>query len=332
MSDITEAFRQELMTRIADILPDDMLNEVMTEFDVAISQYDVSKKEVSLAVVGDIPEVVKYYIASKAVANCSKQTLNQYKYKLQSFFKAVPKPYTNITTNDIRVYLYKYKQENKVNDHTVENTRRILNAFFTWMVDNEYLPKNPVSRIETIHYQEHEREPLTPYELELMRWNCKNIREKALVDFLFATGCRVSECAQVNISDVDWVTRSVIIRHGKGDKRRTVFFNAECELTLRKYLESRKDTNEALFVSSSCPKKRISVRAIQIAIKEIGERSNIKAFPHKLRHTFATAGIKGGMPLERLQALMGHANPHTTLIYAKLDSTDLQREHQRVFS
>ena len=124
----------------------------------------------------------------------------------------------------------------------------------------------------------------------------------------------------------------MIIRHGKGDKQRMVYFNAESELSLRKYLETRKDDNEALFVRQRSPYTRLSARAIENEIKGIGDRANIHAFPHRLRHTFATVGINGGMPLERLQTLMGHESPKTTLVYAKLDTTDLQREHRRVYT
>ena len=184
--------------------------------------------------------------------------------------------------------------------------------------------------MEKVKHQEPPREPLSAYELEVVRWNCKTIREKAMVDFLFSTGARVSECMNINLSDIDWATRSVIIRRGKGDKRRVVYFNAESELTLRKYLESRTDDNEALFVSCRNPHGRLGVRAMEAEIRRIAKRCSIHAYPHKLRHTFATSSLLGGMPLDKLQSLMGHAKPETTLIYAKQDQTALRMEYARV--
>ena len=214
----------------------------------------------------------------------------------------------------------------------LDNIRRILNSFFTWLVTNEYILRNPCTKVEKIHYQEKQREPLSAYELEVLRWNCKTLREKAMVDFFFATGIRLSELRDMNQSDIDWRNRSCHVRHGKGNKHRIVFFNAESELSLRKYLESRKDDNDALFVSMRKPYNRLSDKTIENIITAVAKRANMHVYPHKLRHTFATSGLRGGMPLEKLQALMGHAEPRTTLIYAKLDMLDLQREHSRIYA
>lgn len=327
----TELLRNELASSIG-FLPPDQIQGVLSAFDRASSGYDIERKKLDLIPLDGIPEAVKRFIASKAIANCSPKSVAQYRYKLINFFNEVRKPFTDITTNDIRIYLYNYKETHKVSDRTAEHTRSILFNFFQWCVDNEYLIRNPCAKIEHIKFQAKERVPLTPYELELFRWNCKDLRERALTDFIFSTGCRVSECSQVDLTDIDWVNRSVVIRHGKGNKRRVVFFNAESELTLRKYLETRSDDSPALFVSERKPHNRLSARAIQLIFKAISQRSTVTAFPHKLRHTFATMGIRAGMPLERLQLLMGHSQPSTTMIYAKLDMIDLQREHQRAYA
>lgn len=334
MCDNSESFRNEIAVKLASILSPDQLHSVLAAVDTALSNYDISKKETSIITTDGIPETVKWFLGSKAVENKSKGTIRQYHYKLINFFSTINKPVQDITANDIRIYLYQYKQNNHNSDSTVDGTRRVLNAYFSWLVNNEYLLRNPVSKVAKIKYQTKERKPLSSYELELIRWHCKNIREKALVDFLFSTGCRVSECSNVKLSDIDWNNRSVVIQHGKGDKCRVVFFNAESELSLRKYLETRNDSNDYLFVCTREPHKQLSVRAIQLSIKSIASRIDInkKTTPHVFRHTFATTGIKRGMPLERLQALMGHSKLETTMIYAKLDFTDIQKEHQRVYA
>lgn len=328
----SEMLRNELASSLSFLTPE-QYKEVLEAFDRASSGYDIERKKMDLIALDGIPEAVKHYLAAKAIGNCSPKTLAQYRYKLLNFFAVVRKPIQSITSNDVRVYLYNVKQEHGISDRYLDNIRVVLNTFFQWCAMNDYLLKNPCAKIEHIKYQPKEREPLTAYELELFRWNCKDIRERAIVDFIFSTGCRVSECVQVDLSDINWSNRSVVIRHGKGDKRRTVFFNAESELTLRKYLETRTDDNPALFVSSRKPHGRLSNRAVQVIFAKISKRaSTVKAYPHKLRHTFATMGIRAGMPVERLQALLGHANPSTTMIYAKLDFTDLQREHQRAYA
>ena len=261
-----------------------------------------------------------------------KNTLKQYKYKLFNFFKAVRKGINDVTANDIRLYLYSYRENNNASDCYLESIRVTIHSFFVWLVDNDYLIRNPAAKVEKIRFQPKPREPLSNYDLETVRWNYKDIREKAIVDFLYSTGVRVSECADIRLSDINWTTREVNIRHGKGNKERVVYFDAESELTLREYLTTRKDMTDALFVSSRKPFNALGSHAIEDIVKAVGERSGIKVYPHLLRHTFATRSIRGGMPLEKLQQLMGHTKPETTLIYAKLDKQDLQREHNRVYA
>ena len=332
MADNTEMLRTAFITKLKGNVSDEEYERIVLAFDETVNDFDVKRKETGIIVLTGIPETLKGFIASQYVRNLSLKTILQYKYKLVNFFKIVQKRVEDISATDVRLYLNWYKSTNHVSNSTLEHTRIIINTFFEWLVLNGYIDKNPIATVEHIKFKHKKREALTAYQLELMRYNCKDIREKALVDFIFSTGMRVCECSNVLISDIDWQQKSVKIRHGKGDKERTVFFNAESELSLEMYLATRKDDNEYLFVSTKKPYNKISERSIQIIIHEIGSRCNIHAFPHKLRHTFATHGIRCGMPLERLQALMGHENPQTTLIYAKLDHTDLQREHQRVYA
>lgn len=331
-ADNSESFRSEITARLLASMPQDQVINVLAVLDTTMHDYDISRKPVSLITSDGIPDVVKYFIASKAVENLSRNTLKIYRLRLTDFFTMVKKPFQDIRANDIRTYLFYYKTQRGSSDAYLDNIRRILSSFFTWLLSNDYILRNPCSNVEHIKYQEPERTPLTAYELEVLRWACKSIREKALVDFLFATGVRVSECHDVNLSDIDWTTRSVVVRHGKGNKRRTVFFNAESELSLRKYLETRHDSCDALFVTIRNPHHRIGVKALENEITKIASRCGMHVFPHKLRHTFATAGLRGGMPLDKLQTIMGHAKPETTLIYARQDQTDLQREHNRVYS
>lgn len=330
--DNSELFRNQFASLVMQYLPQDKVAEVMKSFDATSADFEIRRKALDIIVVSGMPEVVKWYIASKSVANYSMKTLQQYRYKLTNFFDAVRKPFGDITTNDIRIYLNNYRSQRGVGNRTLHHTRTIIHSFFQWLVDNDLIIRNPCANVEKIKYQDNAREGFSDYELETLRWNCKTIREKALIDFLFSTGCRVSECSNVNLDDINWETRAVLIRHGKGDKRRTTFFNAESELTLRKYLETRQGNSEALFTTIRAPYGRLSSRAIENEIKKIGERCEDHAYPHKFRHTFGTFGINHGMPLEQLQELMGHANPRTTLIYAKHDNSRLRMEHQKVFA
>lgn len=332
MASTSERFRNELVTKLINVLPQEQIKSVLQAFDLTSSSYDISHKPTELIPLDGFPEVVKSYIASKAVCNASEGTLKQYRYNLFDFFRAVPKPFNAVTANDIRLYLYNIKQNRNASDRYLECIRITLNGFFQWLVANDYLLKNPCEKVEKIRFVEKQRKPLEPIELETFRWNTHEVREKALIDFLFSTGMRISECANVRLADIDWSERAVLIRKGKGGKQRVVYFNAESEVSLRKYLETRTDATDALFVSKRAPHQPLKSRALENIIREVSERSSMHVYPHLLRHTFATSGLHGGMPVEKLQRLLGHASPQTTLIYAKLDRVDLQREHQRIYA
>ena len=324
-----EKFRNEFIAHLD--LPVEETKKVLNAFDFVSANYEIERKNMNIIPYGGIPELVKIYLASKAVENLSVKTLKQYKYKLINFIKEVTKPIEEIEPTDIRLYIYKAKQTRKICDRSLESIRIILHGFFAWLVTNEYIRNNPCDKVEKIHYQVKQREPLDNYELEQVRWNCKNIREKALVDFLFSTGCRVSECAAAKLSDINWHDRSVVIRHGKGNKMRYVYFNAESELSLQKYLETRKDEHDSIFVSVKSPYNPLQESGIQCIIRKIGKRILLHTYPHRFRHTFATCGLNGGIPLPILQKLMGHEKPETTMIYAKQNKTDTQRAHQKVY-
>jgi len=332
VSDNSELFRNELIAKLESMLPPEQLRAVLAAFDTTSASYQISRQQLDLIATDGFPEPVKWYLASKAVANRSPGTVKQYRYKLLHFFDTVKKPFQDIRPNDIRVYLFQFKKERNASDCYLESVRITLNGFFGWLVANEYLMRNPCANVEKIHFNAKRREPLSMEQLETLRWNVQGVREKALIDFLFSTGCRVSECADVRLSDIGWKDRSVLIRHGKGDKERIVYFNAEALVSMRKYIDTRQDDTDALFVSVKAPHAAIGAHALENIISKVAGRTDLHVFPHKLRHTFATAGMNSGMPLHVLQQLMGHAKPETTMIYAKQMQEGLRAEHQRVYA
>jgi len=327
-----ENFRTVLMMNLMNAnLSPEQLTAVLEAVDVSASDFEISKKPMEIIPAVNMEPVVKCFLAAKGVANVSQGTLKQYRYKLKHFFSAVPKSFRDITANDIRIYLYNFKIERNASDRYVDCVRVTLNSFFQWLVDNEYLDRNPCTKVDRIKFQPKPREPLSTLSLEDLRWNCTSVREKALIDFLFSTGCRVSECADVLLSDIDWEKNAVMIRHGKGGKARTVYFNDESKVTLREYIKSRKDSTPALWVSMKAPHQQLQAHALENIVAKVGLRTGVHAYPHKLRHTFATVGLRNGMPLDKLQALLGHADPKTTLIYAKQNDQQLFMDHQRAF-
>lgn len=327
-----ENFRNVLTLNLFSVIKDhETVKAVLDMVDMSMNDFEISKKPMEIIPVGGFPEVAKYFLASKGVANLSKNTLKQYRYKLIHFFDTVRKSYADVTANDIRIYLFNFKQERNASDCYVDNVRITLNTFFQWLVDNEYLQRNPCAKVDKIKYQQKTREPLSTLSLENLRFHCENEREKALIDFLYSTGCRVSECAGVLISDINWENNSVHLRYCKGNKERTVYFNDEAKVSLKAYIDKRGHISPALWTSTRAPHQQLQSHALENIIKKIGERAGIHTYPHKLRHTFATVGLRNGMPLEKLQALLGHTNPQTTLIYAKLNDDVMQLEHQKAF-
>lgn len=292
MSNSYEKFRSALTMKLCSVCDAEQMTKILQAVDQSLQDYEISRKNMDIipAVTSDTPEIVKMYIASKAIANLSRKSLYQYKLKLQDFFRRVRKAYSDITTNDIRMYLYSYKEEHGVSDNYLNTIRITLNGFFAWLVANEYIQRNPCSLVDKIRFHQQEREPMTSYEMELYRWNATDVREKAIIDFFYSTGLRLSECASVKLSDINWQNRSVKIPHGKGDKSRVVFFDAESEVSLREYLKTRDDDTNALFVSMKKPHQALTGRALEVIVHKVGERINIGVYPHRLGASAAWVG------------------------------------------
>lgn len=328
-----ETYRSQLVSRLNEKLPPKMLNDVMQEIDALSNDYTFEKVCMDIIPADGIPEVVKFYIASMAVENCKKTTLSGYKYALINFFSTVRKPYASITANDVRCYLHKEETEKNWQPTTKEHARVILNSFFNWLVDNEYLNRNPMKSIKPTRLPKKKPQPLKQIELEIFRDACRTNREKALVDFLFSTGCRISEAIAMKIEDVDWRDRSVIIHHGKGDKQRITYFNAEAEISLRKYLDEREGNDNHLFVKTRAPYNEVTKEALEQEIRNIRDRVKdklqIKVSPHTFRRTMGTTAIEHGCPIEKVKELLGHESLDTTMRYVTITQNEVKQAHSK---
>ena len=327
-----ELMRTQLASRLSLRLPAELLHDLLQELDQVAVDYDIKRSCTDLTVAGGLPEPVRMYIAAMAVENKSKATLDNYLGILRTFFSRVSKPYNVITTNDIRTFLWAYEKERNISKNTLEHMRVVINAFYSWCMDEELITRNPAKRVDPIAVPKHEREPIEQIELEYLRRACRSKREKALIDFLYSTGCRISECAALVMDDIDFRDRSVRIRHGKGDKARITYFNAEAEVSLREYLTKRRFPSSAVFARSRAPHTNVSAHALRDEVRKIRKRAkNISrpVTPHVLRHTFATTLIANGTPVEHVQKLLGHASLDTTMIYAKLDQQDVRSSHRK---
>ena len=292
------------------------------------------EKETYELVASDLQEKIAYFLASKKIDSVKSNTLYNYNLKLQHFANTVVKPVQMITTHDIRYYLAILAKTKNLKESSMISTMSVLKSFFSWLCNEEIIERDPMKKIKTPSINKKDlRKALTPEELEKVKNSCGDLREKALVEFLASSGCRISEVQQLNIDDLDMHERSVTVL-GKGDKKRTVYFSARAKLFISEYLESRKDKTPALFVSQRNPHGRLGVRGLQLIVKKLGEEAGIKSaiHPHLLRHTFATLAINAGMDITVIQSLLGHESVATTQIYATMNKDHIKSEYRKLRS
>lgn len=293
----------------------------------ALYNYEVHTLEKAL-VKGDIDEKVFLYIKVKQLAGYSAATLKNYQHTLYKLATFLNKPIGTVTTNDLRMFLILNSEGKKPG--TINSYIFYIKGFFTWLETEELIPRNPAKRLEVNKLPKRLRKSLTVEELEKLRIACKNNRERALVEFIFATGCRVSEVVDCNIEDLNFSDNSLRVI-GKGDKERIVCFSDKTKVYLKKYLEDRTDSNPALFIGIRRPYSRLGKRAIELIIHNIAERAgfNKNVFPHLLRHTMATLGLQNGANIVTIQHLLGHTDPSTTQIYAENSIDNIRHEYKQ---
>lgn len=273
--------------------------------------------------------MIDSFISSKQVEGCSERTIKYYKEIIEKFVNSFDKSVKQISTNEIRNYLSNYKDNSSCGSTTIDNIRRVLSSFFSWLEDEDYIIKSPVRRIHKIKTAVVVKEVLTDENLERLRDECENIRDLSLIELLISTGMRVGELVNLNINSLNFEDRSCIVL-GKGNKEREVYFDAKTKLHLKEYISKRNDSNDALFVSMREPHQRLSISGIELIIRTLGINSNInKVHPHKFRRTLATMAIDKGMPVEQVQKLLGHVKIETTMNYALVNQSNVKISHRR---
>lgn len=302
--------------------------KVRNILDEVLSNYDICTKEKSL-VQSDLPERATMYLTVKKLDGLSKKTLYNYKLHLQRFHEYVLKPVNFITTTDIRIYLAQISKNKK--QSTLSTEVSILKSFFGWMHDEEIIEKNPMKKIKQPKVSKRLRSALTIEEVELLRDACKATRQRALLETLYSTACRLDEIVKLNKDDISFNTMSARVV-GKGDKERIVYLSSKSKIYLEKYFHERIDSNEALFVTSRKPFKRLGGRSIQREINNLGKLARIEKsiHPHILRHSFATHALQSGMTLDTIQRILGHTDPSTTQIYSELNDSTVQQEYKKL--
>ena len=269
------------------------------------------------------------FLSAKRIEGCSEKSLSYYRKTIETMSEKIGKGITHITTNDLRSYLTDYQTERKSSKVTIDNIRRILSSFFSWLEDEDYILKSPVRRIHKVKTAVTIKETYTDEALETMRDHCDSLRDLALIDMLASTGMRVGELVLLNRDDINFEERECVV-FGKGSKERMVYFDARTKIHLQNYLAQRTENNNALFVSLKAPYERLQIGGVESRLRELGKRLSLsRVHPHKFRRTLATMAIDKGMPVEQLQRLLGHQRIDTTLQYAMVKQSNVKIAHRK---
>lgn len=296
------------------------LNEILQGATVS---YDDEK------ITTDERDAVESFISAKRIEGCSEKTLSYYRKTIESMTSSIGKTAQQITTDELRKYLTNYQVQRGSSKVTIDNIRRILSSFFSWLEDEDFIVKSPVRRIHKVKTAKVIKDTYTDEALELMRDNCTTARDLAIIDLLASSGMRVGELVTLNREDINFNERECVVI-GKGNKERLVYFDARTKIHLQNYLDSRTDKNPALFVSLKTPYDRLMIGGVEVRLRELGKRLSLqKVHPHKFRRTLATSAIDKGMPIEQVQQLLGHQKIDTTMHYAMVKQQNVKLAHRK---
>jgi integrase/recombinase XerD len=274
-------------------------------------------------------EYLALFTSAKKIEGCSERTLKYYQSTIEKMLSIVDLSIGRITTEVLREYLIKHQSINNCSKVTLDNIRRNLSSFFSWLEEENYILKNPIRRIHKVKMGSTIKKTISDENIEMIRDGCQTLRDLAMVDLIYTTGMRVGELVLLNKSDVNFDERVCIV-YGKGGKERRVYFDAKTKIHLQNYLLSRKDSNQALFVSLLKPHNRIKINGVEIRIRELGRKLGIDdIYPHKFRRTMATRAIDKGMPIEQVQQLLGHQQIDTTMRYAIVNQNNVKNSYKK---
>lgn len=248
------------------------------------------------------------FLTAKHLEGCSDKTIRYYRCNIEKMLDTINIPVIKITTEMLRKYLVEYQTIDNCGKVTIDNIRRSLSTFFSWLEEEDYIIKSPMKRIHKVKTAVIVKDTIPDEKIEILRDNCNNLRDRAMIDFLLSTGIRVGELVRLNI-------------------------DAKTKIHLLNYIESRTDNNIALFVSLNKPHSRLTESGVELRLREMGKKLGVeKVHPHKFRRTMATRAIEKGMPIEQVQKILGHEQIDTTLRYAMVNQNNVKLSHRKYIS
>lgn len=321
-----EEVKSEILRQMLPYLNNEQLTALQNAVDHAFKDVEIVPGQEMTA---EEDRSLESFITAKRIEGCSEKTLRYYRDTILSMISATGKQPRQIMTEDLRTYLTNYQTERGSSKVTIDNIRRILSSFFSWLEDEDFIVKSPVRRIHKVKTAKVIKDTYTDEALELMRDNCGSTRDLAIIDLLASSGMRVGEMVSLNREDINFNERECVV-FGKGNKERLVYFDARTKIHLQNYLDSRRDSNPALFVTLKAPYERLKIGGVEVRLRELGKRLNLpKVHPHKFRRTLATSAIDKGMPIEQVQQLLGHQKIDTTMHYAMVKQQNVKLAHRK---
>lgn len=316
-----------------DELYGDVINhqKVRGVFTEVFYDYHITEQEKSVALLDNMNDKIVLYLVCKRTEGLSDITIKHYALHLKKFSEYMRKNVEDVTSMDIRMHLTDYaKKGNK--ESTIAVRTDIIRAFFNWLEKEGQIDQNPMLHIKTIKIPERQRRALSRKDFEILRGGAITLRERCLLELFNATGCRLSEVANIKIADLNHdLSRCVVV--GKGDKERTVFISEEAQVHIRNYLDFRKtrDNCKYLLATERKPYRQMSNSAIYREVKIIAERSGLdkNVYCHLLRSGFASNLNARGVDLLTLQVLMGHQDVSTTRGYITINDRSIENEYQK---
>lgn len=326
-----EELTQRILEEMDGLLNGEQRSLLKRTLQSVLEEYTIEKQMTDCEqMLKDKELLLNAFLSAKKVEGCSDKTIDYYCATIHRMMTSIKKGITQITTNDLRQYLSDFKEQRGSSKVTIDNIRRIFSSFFSWLEDEDYIAKNPVRRIHRVRADSLVKEIINDEAMEILRDSCTEMRDLAMIDLLASTGMRVGELVRMNKTDIDFQERQCVV-FGKGNKERTVYFNARTKIHLNNYIKSRSDTNPALFVSLSEPFNRLSISGVEKRLRILGDKVHVaKVHPHKFRRTLATTAIDRGMPIEQVQKLLGHVKIDTTLHYALVGQNNVKISHRKI--
>ena len=322
-----EQFITEVQQRMLSHLNNEQLQHLQEALEYCLRGIEMSAADQPQEKVQ--PDMVAAFVSAKRIEGCSEKTLAYYSKTIVAMIETIGKTVQQISTEDLRQYLTEYQINRKSSKVTIDNIRRILASFYSWLEDEDYIIKSPVRRIHKVKTAKLVKDTYSDETLELMRDNCDSLRDLAIIDLLASSGMRIGEMVALNRDDINFNERECVV-FGKGNRERLVYFDARTKIHLQNYLDSRTDSNLALFVTLRAPYKRIQIGGVELRLRELGRRLSIpKVHPHKFRRTLATSAIDKGMPIEQVQQLLGHQKIDTTMHYAMVKQQNVKLAHRK---